>query len=642
MSNKWRFPSSGYGQATGVSTGDAETFRKAPYSALAREILQNSIDVKVSDENPTIVRFNEFTMKVKDIPGIEEYIAQVERCIDYWQTKQGYVFQYKRILEMLDKEEIDCIKISDYNTTGLEGIDSDEIKDNKFYALVYGSGVSEKSSSIAGGSKGVGKNAAFVLTPLNMVFYSTQTCSGEKGSIGVAKLISGYTEDNIPGVKKDHTIGTGYFGADHYNHPLEAFLNLGEFEERKESGTDIYIIGFRKDDNWQNEVIVSILDSFIASIYRNKLIVSFNDIEINSDNLEDIIYTYINPKDKKTRSNILSQYLLLRGGDNIGIYDIETEYGNAELRILAFNEDEEDLATHKCVMIRHPLMKIKTFDINSSFRVSAMCIINEGKLGEELRAIENPQHTDWEPNRIEDFSQRKEIKNVISSIKDQIGEYVKDFLQTGDYEPLDPFGAGEFLAEDDLGTNPKEKQGNNKSGDTSGVSKIKQVKHTEKGGYQEMEDAKGLEPDIGNSDNNEEGDVINLDGENEGQGGDIHVGTETGKEKPSGDTVIHKINKLAGVRYKVISLGKNSGKIRVTFNAPIDHKECYFNLYMIDDANNKEVLEITSLKYEDKELNNVEEYGFGPFEIEHNKKYTFDVTTIKKGYFASEVKIICK
>ena len=110
MSNKWRFPSSGYGQATGVSTGDAETFRKAPYSALAREILQNSIDVKVSDENPTIVRFNEFTMKVKDIPGIKEYRAQVERCIDYWQTKQGYVFQYKRILEMLDKEEIDCLK----------------------------------------------------------------------------------------------------------------------------------------------------------------------------------------------------------------------------------------------------------------------------------------------------------------------------------------------------------------------------------------------------------------------------------------------------------------------------------------------------------------------------------------------------
>lgn len=642
MSKKWRFPSSGYGQATGLSTGDAETFRKAPYSALAREILQNSIDVKVSDENPTIVRFNEFKMKVKDIPGIEQYRAQVERCIEYWKTKQGYVEQYNRILEMLNNEDIDCLRISDYNTTGLEGIKSDEIKDNKFYALVYGSGVSEKSSSIAGGSKGVGKNAAFVLTPLNMVFYSTQTCNGEKGSIGVAKLISGYIENIIPGEKKDHTIGTGYFSADDYNHPLEQHLNLGCFEEREESGTDIYIIGFRKEENWQNEVIVSILDSFLASIYRKQLVISFNNIEINSDNLEDVIDTYINPKDKKMRSNIISQYLLLKGGDNVGVYDIETEYGNAELRILALDEDEEDLATHKCVMIRYPLMKIKTFDINSSFRVSAMCIIGEGKLGEELRAIENPQHTDWEPNRIEETSHKKEIRAVINSIKEQIGVYVKEFLQTGDHEPIDPFGAGEFLAEEDLGTNPKEKQGNNKSGDTSGVSKIKQVKHTEKGGYQELDDGKGLEPDIGDADNNDEGDVVNLGGKNEGQSGGIHVGTETGKEKTDGDTVVHKINKLAGVRYKVISLDKNLGKIRVLFDAPIDYKKCYFNLYMIDDANNKEIVEIISLKCGDKEINTKDEDGFGPFEIEHNKKYKFDVTTNKKGYFACEVKILCK
>ena len=63
---------------------------------------------------------------------------------------------------------------------------------------------------------------------------------------------------------------------------------------------------------------------------------------------------------------------------------------------------------------------------------------------------------------------------------------------------------------------------------------------------------------------------------------------------------------------------------------------------MIDDANNKEIVEIISLKCGDKEINTKDEDGFGPFEIEHNKKYMFDVTTSKKGYFACEVKILCK
>jgi hypothetical protein len=105
-----------------------------------------------------------------------------------------------------------------------------------------------------------------------------------------------------------------------------------------------------------------------------------------------------------------------QGLGNLWEDDSGVLYSNLKKVYLFYSEnnmkDEEDLATHKCVMIRHPLMKIKTFDINSSFRVSAMCIINEGKLGEELRAIENPQHIDWETKRIEDVAFRKEMNAI--------------------------------------------------------------------------------------------------------------------------------------------------------------------------------------------------------------------------------------
>ena len=72
MNNKWRFPASNHGERKGISSGDAETFKKAPYEAFAREILQNSIDARKSDEEPTRVEFSVFEIKTKDIPGFKE------------------------------------------------------------------------------------------------------------------------------------------------------------------------------------------------------------------------------------------------------------------------------------------------------------------------------------------------------------------------------------------------------------------------------------------------------------------------------------------------------------------------------------------------------------------------------------------
>ena len=96
-------------------------------------------------------------------------------------------------------------------------------------------------------------------------------------------------------------------------------------------------------------------------------------------------------------------------------------------------------------------MKIKDESLGSSFRVSAMCIINEGALGIKLRDIENAQHKDWEVNRIKDVYERKEIQGVINSIKQQIKDNVIDCLKLGDNEPLDPNGAGDFLPDVDNG-----------------------------------------------------------------------------------------------------------------------------------------------------------------------------------------------
>ena len=45
----WNFPSNNNGDINGISNAGIETFKGAPYEALAREICQNSLDAKLDD-----------------------------------------------------------------------------------------------------------------------------------------------------------------------------------------------------------------------------------------------------------------------------------------------------------------------------------------------------------------------------------------------------------------------------------------------------------------------------------------------------------------------------------------------------------------------------------------------------------------
>ncbi len=649
---KWRFPASNHGERKGISSGDTEAFKKSPFQAFAREVLQNSIDARASDEEPTVVEFKEFKINTDKIPGIIELKDSIRRCIEFWSHKPDYVVEYNGMMEILKQPLINCLRVSDYNTTGLIGVDSTSQANNSFLALTKGTGVSEKNGSMAGGSKGVGKNAVFLMSALRTVFYSTnanRSIDGRqgsfKGAIGVAELVSGYVDDNDC-ENRDYTQGTGYLSCDDLNNALSYTIALDCSQKNRniEYGTDIYILGFTSGDEWEKEVINSILDSFMSTIVRGELEVTINDLQISKSTVQNIVYNE-NIIYKSQRANIVSQYRLLTDGENVHVYDIDididTEYRSCQLYILPYPKSEDMFATHKCAMIRHPLMKIKDEPLGSSFRVSAMCIIGEGRLGEALRDIENPQHIDWEPKRIKDKSQRREMEIVLRSIKEQIKQRVIECLQIGDSNPLDPNGAGDFLPDIDLGDGKSESNGNQIPAEAVSVSKIRENIYLENNTRIQNDDGSGLEPDIGEVDENNNGLVQHPVGENENDGQGRHPGTEESGEK-EGDNVIFKRAKLSGVRYKVISIDKNNGKIRVIFTAPIDHENCYLNISMLDDVNNAMPINITNMKCNGLEIKGNNPLEFGPFSIKTNQKIILDVFTEVKGYFGSEVKVICK
>lgn len=645
---KWRFPAASHGKRKGITTGDSEAFKKNPYSAFAREILQNSIDACISDEEPVRVEFKEFELSTSEIPQIDEIKKAAQRCKEFWKNKDEYVKTYQDILNEFSKSKLTCLRVSDYNTSGLIGVETNDNEHNQFLALTRGTGVSEKNGETAGGSKGMGKNAAFLMSKIRTVFYSTKTnknLNGDEisqvGSIGVADFISGYLKDDINEPNRDYTQGEGYYCRDDFNSSLQKIMNLDANHNNRENntGTDIYILAFRNEDEWIKEVINSVLDSFMAAIVRNKLEININNIEINKDTIQGIVYgDTILPSNK---ANIISQYRLLTDGEHVKTYDIETEYGNADLYILPLSKEEEDIATHKCVMIRHPLMKIKDEKFGTNFRASAMCIISDNKLGQMLRKIENPQHIDWEPKSIQDdTSLRKEYTNLLRDIRNQINDRIKDCLFEGDLDILDPYGAGDFLPDEDFGDSNFLGEGNTKNIEKTTVSTPKEVKFTSKNANEEDEDGTGLQPDIGDTDIDNDGDVEYPTGHNKGDGGEPHGGDSTGEQK-SGDNVIMVRSKLSGVKYKIIAYDKENGKIRVIFNSPIDFKDCYLSLGMLDDNNNSERVEIIEMKKNGVEIQSKNKNEFGPFEISLNEKVILDVVTNIKGYFAAAVKVIC-
>lgn len=636
---KWQFPLSSGGEIKGISSGDEETFKEFPFKSFARELLQNSIDVRDSDEEPVRVEFQEFDIKKEDIPGVEDFLKALYRCKELWQSKDDYVIKYQEMIEYLENNDsIPCLRISDLNTTGLVGIQTESLQDNNYLALIKGTGFSSKRKGVTGGSKGVGKNAAFGLSKLKMVFYSTRTDESQ-GTIGVAKLVSGYAYDDSVLERRKITQGTGFYSTGEECGPIFELLPIDINYEKRNTlkGTDVFVIGLQKTDKWDKEIIKEIISSFMVAIKERRLEVSFNGDEINADTLPEIMeLDYI--KNEKT---IIAQYDILYSDSNdIHVFDVETSLGNCTLYLKAYTKQEEKKATNKCFMIRHPGMYIQAFSY-ANYNISAMCIIKDDLLGQTLLSIENPQHTSWQIERIEDSIERKEVKNVIKSIKEQINDYILSVLQSGEALPIDPLGAGDYLPDIDEGQSSNEEGNKVKaSNDEITVTKFKKNVTREKNPNEESEDGNGLQPfegTVGGS-----GEDANVPtGHNLNHGGGSHPGSEP-REVHEGESILFKNAKLKGVRYKVISINKEKGLLRIILMSPIDADNCYLKLSMLDDSNVSTNVELLELKNNGKVITSENHVEYGPFSIKEDEKVILDVVTNMHEYFGCEVKIICK
>lgn len=634
--NKWRFTSR-YGCENGLDTSDMETFKKDPYASLAREITQNSIDASLVDA-PVKVEFKLFDIPKNKIPGYYDLEEEINRTWEYLPDGNKDKKPLSAIRKSIKSDTIKCLRISDFRTKGLIGASTNDRK-TPFYNLTKGSGVSDKTGT-AGGSKGIGKFATFVASTTNTVFYSTVTAENESGHIGICKLRS----RQIAGDDDLLTEGIGYYADGDRHMPIQGSLELDDAFHRTETGTDIFIIGFRDRKGWKDEITAKILESFMVAILRGKLEVVIEDVLLNHESAYSIIFESgaMSSIGKKLRKDVEAQYELLVLGEEQGVFskDLLIDGTNKiTVYVKKYSSRESDRATKHCVMIRHPYMKITYTKGHSFLPYSALCIIHQNELNESLRAIENPQHTDWEIKRLdEDPAEKKRTKAIRREMDNAIDDFIEEVLQQSRSEKTDLEGAGAFLpAQDDPGDDEETgaEEPNTQKEEIS-VTPIKKVKTTtpktskvgvngesyEFGDGDEGKDTDGKVPKDSSTPPNP-----NPDSEHEPKDDD-----QSGK----GDKRILVKTQLSGMKYNIVVINKSDGKYNIVFTSVYDENNCELSLKQFGADADKYPIDILNAKVNEQDCE-IENGKIVNLSLKSGEKYTIKCSVNKYSMFAGEV-----
>lgn len=281
-------------------------------------------------------------------------------------------------------------------------------------------------------------------------------------------------------------------------------------------------------------------------------------------------------------------------------------------------------------------MKIKTLPRISNVPCSAMCIIGDNTLNSLLRDIENPQHTNWEINRIDDDDLKSELRHILKTLNDSIINYVYDKLSTSRIKETDVEGASEYL--------PGIDDSNIGTGEADAIIEkpkiVKKVKNKvkDKIGINPDDEGNSLLPGLGDHKEDGEGSPI-PSGSNNSSGGDTHdSNNEIGYTNEDSDKEIMTLAQLSGMQYRLFVPDKKSGKLIISFESLYTENNCELELKYLDDSNTRYNINISGCRVNGIPLDIVDG-KLKNIKIEEGKKYRIELDTDLRELYTFEVKM---
>lgn len=449
-------------KSEGLNDAGIETFRDNPFPAVARETGQNSRDAKAGAA-PVVITYDKITIPTAELPSLAEFRKAAALCLEKAKRKDSYKEKefFSRAMDMLHRESIDILRISDTNTFGLRGPCEDG---TPFYALIKAEGDNVKDDPSAGGGFGIGKNALYAASDLQTVFHSTIYEDRAKQR---KFLCQGKTKfrsfDDSDGNK---FLKTGYWGDPKGFMPVSDETLVPEWLHRNEVGTTLCAIAMRETDDWQNELIASILQNFFCAIHRKEMIFRIEDIEINDRTLlrhfEDdrisLAAASYGAEDEFAFSRQL--YECLRNNDDC-LQKVLHVAGAGKFRIHILMR--EGLSKRVAILRNGMFIADNLAQFGEKFQRFPMyrdfvAIIEPAGSDESiwLKRMENPRHDDLSPERIADPAKRTEARKAGIRLAADVRDVIKSNAKPAAGEETDLEELSEFFALESHGREDEE------------------------------------------------------------------------------------------------------------------------------------------------------------------------------------------
>lgn len=600
----WNFPSARGIQKESINDPGIETFKDHPLNSLAREICQNSLDACDNQEKPVLIKFDRFSIDTSDFPGIEVFKKNHEYAEETWSGNNQALEYLGKAKSILEEKNINFLKISDFNTKGLIGAESNDLG-SPWSTLVKEVGSSNKSDT-SGGSFGIGKFAPFANSDIRTVFYSTHIPKGNF-YIGVSKFMSFDTSNN------ETTTGVGYFSSSEDSHSINEDIPFIENQRANKYGTDIFIAGFNKDDSWSSEIIKSVINNFFVTIWKGKLTVSVDGVIVDVNNLQHFI-------DKFGDDDTKGYYEVLTSEDTIKLDVVEhskilgepygPEFGykenDATLYLL-----KSDSGNRRILMTRSTGMTLfEQKNISSSIFFSGILMIEGEKMNSDFKKMENPAHNEWSHERY--LEDPRKAKRMYDNLRKFNRTAVIEKFQETTGDEMDATGLNDFLPDDYSENIGGKKKVEIFETNFSGYKIKKKIKQKENLSKEEEEgkDEKKIKELI---------DVIGdpIDGETGGGLDQETDGSSTGASQPgagSGDLDVDKnpegdiFRKYQEVKGKTIdvthkvAVSKNDGEYIIIMNSSQELNNTVIEVLTIGEVRDEKP-EVTMAKLNDTVLN---------------------------------------
>lgn len=620
----WKYEIQGDSPEQGINESGINTFTGSKLiEYLAREIGQNSLDAKDPEKKTVNLKFKLESLSKNAFPEISGMSDSIDECLEYWKDRDDKKCSkfFTNAKNTFDNNElIDVLIMSDYNTIGASGAKNDRRQKSKWKALTSSNGVTENSQG-SRGAYGIGKNAPFACSIFRTIFYNTYSKDdGVKAFQGTSKLVT-HTHQGIDvqgyGFCWDKENSKPIF--DQSNSPLMNFLNRSEY------GTDVLIIGFKKENKWKEQLEKGLLSNFFVAIANDELNITIEDEEINSKNIQTRMEYYASlENDLPDKEKVITKRLEFYNAFVDPDYKIDNtikDENDVTLYIKKNDNYSKNIAYSRVGMIIYSRGK------NLFTRYAALLTVKNGRLNNLLKDIEPPAHDNWDAGLLEDEEESKEAEKIRSKLIKWVSDQISEKCKSEYSEEIDLDGIGEYLPfEDDdssLGINETDDTTNNNEysfgldTDTTIAEnpivygqKIKKTKITAK-------KVKGVKDEkITPRNDTSGGSVSGSGGKEDGSGNDNVVVNGDGSRTLDVPKVI----------FQRISGTQQDGKYSIVFKLENNCKRIRINLNVLGDDSNSESIKIVSYKFEDNEEKKNDMNYIELSNIEANKLYKAFIT----------------